>query len=389
MKFSAISAITMVLTLCTMVGSGFADQPGRLIVTFKDGVKADDMPATAKAHGLDVIHQFQLVKGLAVQAASAAKAKHDLLADPQVETVEEDAVVTAVGKSSKPPSPPPPAQVIPWGIQQIGANVAWSATTGAGIKVAVVDTGIQAAHPDLSANYKGGVNIISSRRSPEDDNGHGTWCAGMIAAANNTIGVVGVAPKASLYAVKVLDRNGSGFASDVIKGIEWCVAQQMDVVSMSLGMNADVQALRDVCAQAYDAGLVLVAAAGNDGDADAATDDVDYPGAYDSVIAVGATDSQNMHPSWSSDGSTVELSAPGVQIRSTYKGSAYAIGDGTSAACPHVSGSAALLLAAEPGLSPYDLRVRLTSTATDLGTTGWDVFFGAGLVNVPASLVAP
>jgi len=301
--------------------------------------------------------------------------------------VEEDAIVTAVGRASK-PTPPPPAQTVPWGISRIGADTVWGTNAGMGIKVAVLDTGIQAGHPDLAVNYGGGVNIISSRKGPDDDNGHGTWCAGIIGAANNTLGVVGVAPHVSLYAVKVLDRAGSGFASDVIKGIEWCESQQMDVASMSLGMNADVQALREACSNAYDAGLVLVAAAGNDGDADPATDEVDYPAAYDSVIAVAATDSQDMHPAWSSDGSTVEISAPGVGVKSTYKGSTYATGDGTSAACPHVSGSVALLLALDPDLSPYDVRMRLVNTATDLGDAGWDVFFGAGLVNLPAATTA-
>jgi len=385
MKFVRVFAVGVGLALWAAAGMALGDQPGRLIVTFKKGVAAKDMPAVAQAHGVDVIHQFQTIHGLAVQAKLAAKAGQDLIADPRVERVEEDALVVALGKASK-PTPRPATQTIEWGIHQIGADAVWGTATGAGIKVAIVDTGIQAAHPDLSANYKGGVNILSSRKGPEDDNGHGTWCAGIVAAANNTVGVVGVAPAASLYAVKVLDRNGSGFTSDVIAGIEWCVGNGMDVISMSLGSDSDVQSLHDACTAAYDAGLVLVAAAGNDGDNNAATDEVDYPGAYDSVIAVAATDSQNGHPSWSSDGRTVEISAPGVGIRSTYKGSAYATGDGTSAACPHVSGSVALLLGLEPGLTPYEVRMRLAGSATDIGPAGWDVFSGAGLVNVPAAL---
>ncbi|OGR08163.1 MAG: hypothetical protein A2511_01180 [Deltaproteobacteria bacterium RIFOXYD12_FULL_50_9] len=384
MKLNTVITV-MVLALYSAAGTCFADQPGRLIVTFKKGVKATALPALARAHGLEVIHQLGIIHGLAVQTPLVAKANQDLLADPHVERVEEDAPMSAMGKSSKPSPTPPPIQEIPWGIHKIGADSVWNMTSGNGIKVAVLDTGIQTNHSDLATNYKGGVNIQNSRKGPEDDNGHGTWCAGIIAAVDNTIGVVGVAPRASLYAVKVLDRNGSGYTSDVIAGIEWSVTQGMDVISMSLGSNSDVQALREACALAYDAGLVLVAAAGNDGDGDLATDNVDYPGAYDSVIAVAATDSLDLHPSWSSDGSTVEISAPGAQIRSTYKGSTYATGDGTSAACPHVSGSVALLLGLDPALSPYDVRTRLVNTATDLGEADWDPFFGAGLLNLPAA----
>ncbi|MDI6639840.1 MAG: S8 family peptidase, partial [Methanocellales archaeon] len=179
---------------------------------------------------------------------------------------------------------------------------------------------------------------------PKDDNGHGTHCAGIVAAEDNTEGVAGVAPEASLYAVKVLNRFGSGWLSDIIAGIQWSVDNDMDVVSMSLGTSTYSASLETACNNAYNAGLVLVAAAGNSGDGNPATNEYSYPAAYGSVIAVGATDINNVAPSWSNSGSYLELAAPGVSIYSTlptYRvtltrtyGYDYGTLSGTSMSCP-------------------------------------------------------
>lgn len=366
---------------------------GRLIVTLKDGMGSGNRQAVARAHGLTMVHDLPIINGMVVHSAMPEKAKGALGRDRRIARVENDARVKAVKKPADKPGkpgggdedPPPPPQEVPWGIERVGATQVWATTTGYGIKVAVVDTGIDYRHPDLAANYMGGINILNSRKAPLDDNGHGTWCAGMIAAANNELGVVGVAPEASLYAVKVLDRRGSGWMSDVIAGIQWCVANGMQIISMSLGGNGSVEALRDACDSAYSAGILLVAAAGNDGDGDAETGEVDYPGAYGSVMAVAATDSGDGHPWWSSDGTEVEIAAPGTHVNSTAKGGGYTSGDGTSAACPHVSGAAALLMSGSPALSAAEVRQELQDTAGDLGAEGRDAFFGFGIVNAAAA----
>jgi hypothetical protein len=236
-------------------------------------------------------------------------------------------------------------------------------------------------HPDLQANIKGGFNFVSNHhRRPadpekwDDDNGHGTHCAGIVAAVDNDIGVIGVAPEAHLYGVKVLDRTGNGYESDVIAGIEWATSQGMDVISMSLGGGYS-ESMETACDNA--AGIVLVAAAGNGGDGDSTTDECSYPAAYGSVIAVGATNTDNVAPYWSNSGPYLALAAPGVDIYSTYMGGGYATMDGTSMACPHVAGTAALAIASGEG----NVRQCLQDTAYDLGDGGKDNLYGYGLVD--------
>ncbi|UCC69770.1 MAG: S8 family peptidase [Armatimonadota bacterium] len=274
----------------------------------------------------------------------------------EVERIDMDVEVHALGRPATPPGQDKkddkqPPQQLPWGVDRIDADAAWDYSLGSGVTVAVIDTGIDGNHPDLAVS--GGVNYVSKPawkpadpNKWDDDSGHGTHVAGIIAALDNEIGVVGVAPEASLYAVKVLDRTGSGYLSDVISGIEWCVTNGIDVANMSLGTDADIQSFRDACNAAASSGLRLVAAAGNDGI------HVDYPGAYDSVIAVAATDINDNRPSWSSPGPEVEVAAPGVAVYSTWKDAAYDTASGTSMAAPHVSGTLALVLALTPSADP-------------------------------------
>jgi len=171
----------------------------------------------------------------------------------------------------------------------------------------------------------------------------------------------------------VLGNDGSGYTSDIIQGLDWCVAHGMKVASMSFG-GGGTTSLQYACDRAYTYGVLLVAAAGNNGGA------ILYPAAYSSVMAISAVDSTGVRPSWSNYGSKIELAAPGVSIYSTYKGDTYATMSGTSMACPHVSGTAALAYAS--GLTTnVAVRKRLTGTAEDLGTKGFDVYYGYGLVD--------
>ncbi len=187
----------------------------------------------------------------------------------------------------------------------------------------MLDTGISNSHPDLTV--PGGINLVGKSKNNKwnDDNGHGTHVSGIIAARNNSIGVVGVAPDVQIYAVKVLDAYGGGYISDIIEGIDWSVQNNMNIVSMSLGTTTYSQALNDTTANAYKAGILLVAAAGNSGDGNLSTDNVLYPAKFDSVIAVSAIDSNNIAPLWSADGAEIELTAPGVDIYSTWLDGGY------------------------------------------------------------------
>ncbi len=209
--------------------------------------------------------------------------------------------------------------------------------------------------------------------------------AGIVAAMDNDIGVIGVAPQAQLYAVKVLSDSGAGSISDVIAGIDWAVANDMDVISMSLGISVPYRSLEEACDNAYNAGVVVVAGAGND------RSSVIYPAAYDSVIAVSATTSTDSIATYSNRGPEIELAAPGSSIYSTNKDGGYTLKSGTSMATPHVTGAVALVLNTpitktydvnnNNRWDPVEVRQRLKDTATDLGAGGWDIYFGFGLVN--------
>ena len=214
-------------------------------------------------------------------------------------------VVTAMGPA------------MPWNIQQINADKVQAANiTGTGVRVAVIDTGIDYTHPDLAGVYAGGYNIITDNATgPMDDNGHGTHCAGILAATGSSNGIYGTAPGVRLYAVKVLSGKGEGRVSDVIAGIFWAKNNSMQVASMSLGLNEDSQALHDAVDEASADGVLIVAAAGNSGVASGSGDTMTYPGKYDSVLSVAAVNKYNHRAFWSSTGSHIGVSAPGVNIR--------------------------------------------------------------------------
>ena len=373
-----------------------ANEPGRVIVTFDHAVNKEARIALEGVGGR-VLKELPLINGAVVLLPNEA-AVPDVGVLAGVRSVEKDARVFAL----KPPrgggGSTQPAEVLEWGVNRIDADLAWVGSRGLGVNVAIIDTGIDKDHPDLVGNLKGGVNFVS--KSPfrpadpnkwDDDNGHGTHVAGIVAASDNEIGVIGTAPEAYLWAVKVLDRNGSGYTSDVIDGINWAVNNGMQVVNMSLGSGSDVQALHYAVDAAYNAGVVLVAAAGNYGDGDGSTNEVIYPAKYSSVIAVAATASDDSTPTWSAEGAEVELAAPGVNIRSTWNDGLYNIISGTSMAAPHVAGTVALVLAtavqsaydadADGAWDPAEVRAALQATADDLGTAGHDNFYGYGLVD--------
>lgn len=268
---------------------------------------------------------------------------------------------------------------IPWGVSRVNAPLAWSVTEGAGVKVAVIDTGIDYNHPDLSSKVDGGYNAITkseARADYVDDNGHGTHVAGTIAASRDNRGVVGVAPRARLYAIKVLDADGSGNLSDVIDGIVWAANHHMQVANMSLGAPSPSDTMQQALRYAKGHGVVVVAAAGNSGGS------VSWPGAYPETIAVAASDSNDNLAVFSSRGPEVKFIAPGVDIVSSAMGGGFANFSGTSMATPHVAGLAALAVSQGwVGLNgPDGVLTHLTSAARKVYNVP-DVGQGAGMID--------
>lgn len=410
MKIKTILAsIVVAVALLLLAGKVFASQaislfnpPGfsgnfegktRKIVVFEPQVLNEGaLDALVEKFGGVGIKDLDLINGKAV--ALPPQAVEILRRQKGVLRIDDDVVVEALAKPArlvKPTAVPTlaPAQTVPWGIERVNAPEVWATMNADLIRVGIIDTGIDTKHPDLIDNLKGGASTVWYTGSYNDDNGHGTHVAGIIGALNNTIGVVGVGPQIDLYAVKVLDRRGSGYLSDVIEGLDWAIANKMQVVNMSLGTSSDVLSFREAVKKVNAKGIVQVAAAGNNGGA------VNYPAAYPEVIAVSATDKTDKIASWSSRGPEVDLAAPGVNIYSTYKGSAYSTLSGTSMASPHVAGTAALVLSqpercdlSGDGIcDPAEVQQRLEATAKDLGVGGKDILYGSGLVDAKKAVL--
>ncbi len=345
------------------------------------GFKATPDARLIKSNNGEIKYIYHYIPAIACSLPTQAIAT--LQKNPKVAYIEQDFKVYAIGhghgNGHGKTTPSQPNQTIPWGVEKIGAPKVWNMNyTGANVSIAILDTGIDTNHPDL--HVAGGVTFVRGTKTYNDDNGHGTHVAGIVAALNNTIGVVGVAPNASLYVVKVLNRHGWGYTSDVIAGIEWSIDNHMQIISMSFGSTSDSDPLHNECDVAYNASIVLVAAAGNNGPDN---NTITYPAKYSSVIAVGATNESDVVAEWSSRGPELELTAPGVDIYSTYKGSTYETLSGTSMACPHVTGTIALILSKNSTLTPDQIRDILRSSAVSLGLNS---SYGYGRVNATAAV---
>src|SRR5512140_3258299 len=204
-------------------------------------------------------------------------------------------------------------QTVPYGIDMVRARVVWPAARGEGIKVGIIDTGIDMNHPDLKDRYRGGYDFVQNDATPQDENGHGTHVAGTIAASDNGVGVVGVAPLASIYSIRVLNANGSGSNDAEIKAVEWAITNGMNVINLSLGSPTSSALEEEAFDRAAAAGVIAIAASGND-----PAQPISYPGGYQSVLAVGAVDSAMKLASFTSTGAAMGVVAPGVHIFSTY-----------------------------------------------------------------------
>ncbi|MBA4371132.1 MAG: peptidase S8 [Coriobacteriaceae bacterium] len=374
--------VVAALLLLMIPAAASAEAPSRVIVRFT--APSDESVALAGLRRLGGarLKGLPIIGGAVVELPDPAAARAAARL-PGVASVEPDIRIDALAKGGGVRAQP--AEVLPWGVRRVGADVVWPANTADPVKVAVVDTGIQPDHPDLVGNVKDGMSAVSYTTKWADDNGHGTHVAGTIAAVDNSIGVIGVAPAADLYAVKVLDRRGSGWLSDIIEGLQWSAVNGMDVVNLSLGTSVYSASFDAAVQNTIDSGVVVVAAAGNSGPGE---NTVGYPAAFPNVIAVAATDSSDNVAWFSSRGPQVTIAAPGVSVYSTYKGSAYQTLSGTSMASPHVAGAVALTLNTAPGAwdidsdgwDPAEVRAKLIAGAEDLGPAGFDTAFGYGLV---------
>jgi len=284
-----------------------------------------------------------------------------------------------------------------WHLSTIGVTGAWETSQGKGAVVAVLDTGVSQEMDGLN-ELLDGYDFASDDSDASDESWHGTHVAGTIAqATNNALGVSSVAPQASILPVRVLNAEGTGSTAELVEGIYWAVEQGAHIINMSLSFSSEEETVAEACVYAEEQGVLLVAAAGNDG----RSSYVGYPAAYETVLAVGATDLNGDLAHYSNQGDELDIVAPGGDLSHDQDGDGlmdgvlqaapldgewtYLIAEGTSMATPHVSGVAALLVAAGVE-APEDLRDALLLSAEDLGEQGWDKAYGHGLLDPAAAL---
>ena len=390
-KWCAGVLAAIVLVLAPTVRA--AEQGVSKIVMFEEGVPAAERAAAVARAGGRVVKDFAFINAVEAEFPQAASAFHaagfsagtltkgrEHVASVELNTVhnwlvQSPAALRSVampavadflrrGAVAAPPIGTAAAvdgsseNGVPWGVARVHASAAWERSRmGEGVKVGVIDTGIDGTHPALKANYKGGFNAVTPGAEPKDDHGHGTHVSGTIAAASPE--VVGVAPKASLYGIKVLDAKGNGSYANILAGLEWAVTNRMNVVNMSLG-GPPSPALEEAVKKTLAAGVSIIAAAGNDPKAE-----VSAPGRYDGVIAVSASTSQDGIASFSSTGKQVAFIAPGYQVPSTWPGGGMKTLSGTSMATPHVTGLAVLAIAMG-ARGPAGVRQALDNAAAPL-----------------------
>jgi PKD repeat protein len=387
-KFLLVALVAFCFLALVMPNTSFAQgksQARKVLISFRQ-IPGPNEQAIVRAAGGVIKYSYRLVPGI---AASVPEAAIDGLShNPNVTKIEDDLTVYAVDAELD----------RCWGVERIGAGTVHAGgNKGAGVKVAIIDSGIDYTHPDLNANYVDGYDFVNGDDDPMDDHGHGTHCSGIVAAEDNGTGAVGVAPDADLYGLKVLAANGSGSYSNVIAALNWCVfgpdgapdtgdEPGIQVTSNSYGSSGYPGSMVELAFnRAEAAGIINVCAAGNSGNSAGTGDNMIYPARFDSCIAVAATTISDVRASFSSTGQQMELAAPGAGIYSTVPGGGYQSWSGTSMACPHVSGVVALMIKA--GVA--DIRTTLTTTADDLGAPGWDPQYGYGLVNAVAAVGAP
>src|SRR3989338_8333757 len=281
----------------------------------------------------------------------------EILDNSEIENIELDQEISLLGDT------------ISENIIKIKADQLWAYTKGNGVKIAILDSGIS-PHEDLK--IAGGVSFVSEAYG--DTLGHGTQVAGAVSALLNGQGIVGAAPEADIYSVKISDGK-EGNLSSAAKGLKWAIDNNMSIVVMSFGFLVYSQIFKDLVEEAYSNGIILVSAEGNDGIAEA-----QYPARYERVIAVGSIGSDNVKAPFSNYGPDLEFVAPGTNINTTTIGNGYAIAEGTSYSAAYVAGVAALIKAYNKSLTNIEIRDKLRNDALNLGDNGWDSLYGYGMI---------
>jgi subtilisin family serine protease len=278
-----------------------------------------------------------------------------------------------------------PLRVEQWPLDKVAFESVWPCSTGEGTTIAITDTGVDGTHPDFGSRVLHGASSFGGTlvegNGDVDPSGHGTHVAGIAAAGTNDgIGVAGVAPDATILPFRMLDAQGKGSTLDLAAGIIWSTDEGADVINISVAASGSSSSMDYAISYALSRGVVIVAAAGNNGASGAPS----YPAASEGVVAVGASTPTNGVAAFSNSGSYIDVVAPGTDVLSTIPGGWNTV-SGTSMASPHVAGLAALL---ESGYGPLDytqFRNSVVSTAVDLGPAGFDVRSGHGLVNPVAA----
>lgn len=360
--------------------------PGEIIVKFQSDVGRVGAQNSLRAEGLrplEVLPETGLMR-VEVKPGQEAQAINELLARGDVAYATYNYKIYALG------DPNDTYYGNQWGLKNaqdhdIDAPEAWNIYTGgSNITIAVIDTGVDLDHPDLVAKIVAGKDFVNNDSLADDDNGHGTHVAGIAAASgNNGIGIAGVSWGAQVMPLKILNSAGNGSTADLAEAIIYAADNGAKIINMSLGASCgsgwpDVE---DAVNYAVGKGVLLVAASGNN-----YSTPVLCPGAINGVMAVGATDSSDARPAYSTYGTAVDVAAPGSSIYSTYSGGYYASLTGTSMASPHVAGLAALLWSFAPGMNYNQVESMIEQTADDLGEAGKDNYFGYGRINAQRAL---
>jgi subtilisin family serine protease len=422
---------SLVAALGLLGGGAFAGTGDglRKIVVFQTGTSTQVQQQVVTQSGSQVLNILPLLNGIAIKLPTqgAEQALIVLQADPTVTEVYDDPAVAGQDGGGDnviviTPAEPSTQEFYPWGLDAIhvpNVHEENPGLKGAGVMVAILDTGIDMNHPDLSKSLKGGYNALAGQdpRNYQDDNGHGTHMAGIIAARKNRLGVVGAAYQAQIVAVKVLDQYGNGRLSDLINGLGWIHTNKIKVVNMSLGFSEDNPLLERAIKRLYEAGVIMVASVGNQGITcaqdgggddgggdDGGGDDgggdsgcqpapggVNYPARYPWVISVAAMNGDNKVTGYSQSGPKVDVAAPGgsksgPRVFSTNNGGGYGWGSGTSQAAAHVSGAITLALQKKSKMSFDEVVTLLQWTSRDLGEPVERQ--GAGLIDVEAMIDA-
>ena len=270
-----------------------------------------------------------------------------------------------------------------WNLPAIGTEEGWSLTRGSKkIKIAVVDTGVDLDHPDLVRRLTTGYNAIDSSNNPDDDNGHGSHVAGIIASdTNNGVGMAGITWYNPIIPVKVMGADGTGGSFYVAKGIRWAVDHGANVINLSLGNYQTCDVLEDSIDYALEKDVVVISAAGNDN-----TDQPSYPAAYGGVLGVAAVDWDGNRADFSNYGDYIDVAAPGVDIPSTYAKGKYAALSGTSMAAPHVTALAGLIRSINPKLKNSEVVDIITRSAQAMKQPVPNPYLGNGIINNRAAL---